>query len=63
MGMALDEPQNSDIVVESDGIKFVIEKGLAAHVPSVNIGFRSGLFGSGFMVAPGSSRGCSEGCC
>lgn len=63
MSMALDEPQSNDIVVESDGVKFVIDKGLAASVPSINIGFRSGWFGNGFMVAPGSSRGCSEGCC
>jgi len=62
LAMALDEPKENDLVVENDGIKFVIDENFANYFPAVNIDFRRSWVGKQFFIDT-NSNGCSEGCC
>lgn len=52
--MALDEPKDNDLVVEQEGLSFVVDKKLVNYLPAVTIGYRKGWFGSGLFVEAGS---------
>jgi len=55
--MALDEPKESDIKVEQEGLSFVIDKQLANYIPYITIGYRNNWLGKGFFVET-SRYGC-----
>ena len=58
MGLALDELENSsDRVVESEGIKILIDKKIAGYldsVPVLKVDFTKSRYGSGFIIEGGS---------
>jgi len=54
LAMALDEPKENDIVVEQDGISFVVDQQFAKYLPSVTIGYRKSWLGAGLFVEAGS---------
>jgi Fe-S cluster assembly iron-binding protein IscA len=62
--MALDEPKGNDIIIENEGITFLVEKSLEKYMPEVNIDFRNNWMGSGFLIQSDSNTGkCSGDCC
>ncbi|MEL7565055.1 MAG: hypothetical protein AAGU27_09255 [Dehalobacterium sp.] len=52
--MALDEPKENDIVVEQEGISFVVDQQFAKYLTDVIIGYRKSWFGSGLFVEAGN---------
>jgi iron-sulfur cluster assembly protein len=59
--MALDEPQESDVIFTDQGITFAIEKGLFEEAKPVSVDFVESLTGAGFALS--SSLPSSGGCC
>lgn len=53
MAMALDEPKETDMVVEQDGISFVVDQQLANYIPFITIGYRKSWLGTGLFVESG----------
>ena len=67
MGLALDEPKDTDKVFENDSLKFLVEKSLLTTcggitVDYVDAGPRSG-FGITSVKPISSGGGCSSGSC
>ena len=60
--MALDAKKEGDVVVEHDGMQFLIEAESAPHLRGATLDFRDGLTGVGFHIAnPIASRTCGCG--
>jgi len=52
--MALDEPKESDLKFEQEGLTFVIDKQLANFLPhNITIGYRNNWLGRGLFVQAG----------
>ena len=65
MGMALDEPQESDVVFTDRGIQYVIDKNLIDEVKPVTVDLVESFRGSGFRLTSSLSKrpgfgGCGE---
>lgn len=58
MGLALDELEKStDRVIESDGIKILLDKKIEGYletVPEIKVDYTKSRWGSGFIVEGGS---------
>jgi Fe-S cluster assembly iron-binding protein IscA len=55
MGLALDEPRNTDDSFESDGLQFVVdgtERGDVMRYGGIQVDHRTGWWGSSFVVTP-----------
>ena len=52
LGMALDEPGNTDEVFEEKGTKFVIDKDIYNQAKPINVDFVDTPQGSGFKLIP-----------
>ncbi len=68
MGLALDEPKDSDKVFENDSLKFLVEKSLLTTCGGITVDYIDAGPRSGFgitSVKPISSGGggCSSGSC
>ena len=63
LGMALDEPRENDEVFDSDGITYVIDKGLLDQVKPIKVDFVDSAFGSGFSIQSNLAMGASCGSC
>jgi Fe-S cluster assembly iron-binding protein IscA len=50
LSMALDESKETDIVMEEEGVTFVVDKQLAAILPMVFIGYANHLGDEDFFV-------------
>ena len=63
MGLALDEPQDNDEIVEGEGFNVVADKGLLEQMGGISVDFRESAFGAGFVVRPrGENVGGSCAC-
>jgi iron-sulfur cluster assembly accessory protein len=66
LGMALDEPANTDEVFEEKGTKFVIDKDIYNQAKPINVDFVDTPHGSGFKInsslAPAAGDACGS-CC
>lgn len=56
-GMAQDEPQDGDVMVEKDGMTFAIEGEVAEIVNFFEIDYTKGWLRKGFAVYANGSRG------
>ena len=66
MGLALDEPKDTDDVTEQDGLKFLVDKGLTAQCGEIKVDFIDAGPRSGFSITskmPLGGGGCSSGSC
>ena len=60
--MALGAKEEGDVVVERDGMQFLIDGESATHLRGATLDFRDGLTGVGFhIVNPNASRTCGCG--
>ncbi len=60
--MALDAKKEGDIVVERDGMQFLVDGESVPHLRGATLDFRDGLTGVGFhIVNPNASRTCGCG--
>ena len=55
MDLALDEPSDNDEQVSVDGIKFVMEKGMAKNFSQLTIDYSDSWFAKGFKIKTGDS--------
>ena len=66
LGMALDEPVNTDEVFEEKGTKFIIDKDIYNQAKPINVDFVSTPQGSGFKInsslAPAEGGACGSSC-
>lgn len=62
--MALDEPQEGDVVFTDRGIKFIIEKTLFDEVKPICVDFMESPQGGGFklMSSLAAGAGCGDSC-
>ena len=60
MGMALDEPKETDEVFDGDGFKVVADRHLLEEMGGVTVAYQSSAFGSGFVIRP---KGAHSGSC
>lgn len=51
-GMALEEPKDDDLVVSTDGFKFIMEQDFQELYNKFTIDYSSGLLRRGFTVVP-----------
>ncbi|ABR50685.1 hypothetical protein Amet_4614 [Alkaliphilus metalliredigens QYMF] len=58
--MSLDEAKESDVKKEVEGFGFVIDKSLDEQFEAVNVDFKKGIFGRGYVITLTSDGG---GCC
>ena len=67
LGMALDEPANTDEVFEEKGTKFVIDKDTYNQAKPINVDFVSSPQGSGFKInsslSPAKGGACGSCSC
>jgi iron-sulfur cluster assembly protein len=63
LGMALDEPDVNDEVIQDNNITYLIEKGLFEEVKPITIDFIESPTGSGFSITSKLSQGSSCGSC
>ncbi|GAW91470.1 hypothetical protein TherJR_1273 [Calderihabitans maritimus] len=56
--MALDEPKNSDTLIEKNGITFLVDDRIEKAFPEIHVDYRSSLFGEGFVIYAGENQGC-----
>lgn len=66
LGMALDEPVNTDEVFEEKGTKFIIDKDIYNQAKPINVDFVSTPQGSGFKInsslSPAEGGACGSSC-
>jgi Fe-S cluster assembly iron-binding protein IscA len=65
--MALDEPKETDEIVENDGITYMINKELYEQVKPISVDFTESAYGSGFAIRSSlkqasGSGGCGSSC-
>ncbi|MDH3391875.1 MAG: IscA/HesB family protein [Desulfobacterales bacterium] len=71
MGLALDEPKESDAKYEQDGLTFLVDNSLLDSCGSIKVDFMDAGMRSGFSISSTnplsngggcSSEGCGSGC-
>ncbi len=61
-GMSFDEPKPDDTVVESEGVKLVIDPASAVYLNGCSVEFDDGLHGKGFeIINPNATNTCGCG--
>ena len=61
-GMTLDRPQEQDRVIESGGVKVIVDPESAAFLEGVTIDYSDDLAGAGFRIKnPNAVRSCGCG--
>jgi Fe-S cluster assembly iron-binding protein IscA len=65
LGLALDEPKDTDDIMEQDGLKFLVDRGLTAQTGEIKVDFIDAGPRSGFSISSKIplSGGCSSGSC
>jgi iron-sulfur cluster assembly protein len=68
LGLALDEPKDNDEVVDQEGLKFLVEKGLLVTCGEILVDFMEAGPRSGFSITSkvplaSGGGGCSSGSC
>jgi iron-sulfur cluster assembly protein len=61
--MALDEPKDSDEIVKSNGITYLVDKQLLDQVKPITIDFVESGWGSGFSISSSLKKADSCGTC
>ncbi len=64
--MALDEPKETDEIVENEGITYMINKDLYNQVKPISVDFVESGYGSGFSIKSNLKReggGCGSTSC
>ncbi|MCX7634359.1 MAG: hypothetical protein N2Z74_01275 [Syntrophales bacterium] len=61
--MALDEPQNSDEIINDNGLTFLIDRDLLAEVQPIHVDFITTPRGSGFKLTSNLSATAGCGSC
>ena len=62
MGLALDEPKDSDKVFDQDDLKFVVEGSLLTSCGSIKVDFMDAGPRSGFSISSSIPLGSSASC-
>lgn len=62
MGLALDEPKDSDKVFDQDDLKFVVEGSLLTSCGSIKVDFMDAGPRSGFSISSSIPLGSSGSC-
>ncbi len=65
LGMALDEPKDSDEVMKDNGITYLVDKELFGKVKPINVDFIDTPRGSGFSISSSlktDGGGCGSSC-
>lgn len=57
MEMVLDEPKETDMSMDVEGVTFLVDSGLTRNFNQINVGYRKNWLGEGFYVEAGSSFG------
>ena len=63
--MALDEPKETDKVIEDNGLTFLIDKSLFEEAQPITVDFMDSAMGSGFKLSSGlasAGGGCGGSC-
>jgi iron-sulfur cluster assembly protein len=63
--MALDEPQEKDMVFTDRDIQYLIDKDLFEEAKPINVDFIESVGGSGFKLTSSlaAGSGCGDSCC
>jgi Fe-S cluster assembly iron-binding protein IscA len=64
--MALDEPKDDDVVVDNNGIKFLIDgqtSDVLRQSGGLSIDYVNESYRKGYMLTLGASKDCSSGGC
>lgn len=65
MGMALDEPQDNDEVIQDNGLTFLIDRDLYEEAKPIAVDFITSAMGSGFRLTSSlqsAMGGCGGSC-
>jgi len=60
--MALDEPKETDEVIQDNGLTFLIDKALYGEVQPITVDFINSAMGSGFKLTSSLAAGSGGGC-
>lgn len=63
MGLALDEPNETDEVIETGGFTFIVEKSLLEQAKPIRIDYIMGSMGEGFIITSALSKKSDCGGC
>ena len=63
MGLTLDESTDKDDTVQLEGFSVIAEKKLLNEMSGVEIDYREGPYGGGFVVRPGAKGESNCGGC
>lgn len=63
MGLALDEPNETDEVIEAGGFTFIVEKSLLEEAKPIRIDYIANSMGEGFIITSALSRKSDCGGC
>lgn len=63
MGLALDEPKETDEIFERDSITFVVDKGLLADAQPIKVDYITVGTRSGFSITSGLKSDCGTCSC
>lgn len=60
--MALDEPRQDDQVIESMGVKVLVDPGSAQHLDGIQVDYVDSMMGGGFKITnPNATSSCGCG--
>jgi iron-sulfur cluster assembly accessory protein len=60
--MSLDSHRPEDLIVEKDGLEFIVDPDSATHLRGATLDYRDGLTGAGFHIEnPNAARTCGCG--
>ena len=62
MGLALDEPKDTDEVVDQDGLKFLLDKELSTNCGVIKVDFIEAGQRSGFAISSANPIGGGASC-
>lgn len=61
-GMSFDEPKPDDAIVESEGVKMLVDPASAVYLEGCSVKFDDGLHGKGFeIINPNAKNTCGCG--
>jgi Fe-S cluster assembly iron-binding protein IscA len=63
LGLALDEPTETDEVIETGGFTYIVEKSLLKQAQPIRIDYVANAMGEGFIITSGmTKKGDCGGC-
>ncbi len=58
MGLALDEPSDTDEQISVDQLNFIMEKNMVKNFPQLTIDYNDSWFAKGFSIKAGGTSSC-----